>query len=82
MAASASNALLAQEVGRQARLARLLCAFLQHLFDAGQEGVVPAVFADVQARLFVGPELVLLQCLVCAWGVRVPAGARAAASQS
>lgn len=38
-----------QEANRQARLAKLLCAFLQHLLDCGQEGVVPAVYADVQA---------------------------------
>ena len=41
---------LSQEgTSRPARLAKLLCAFLQHVLDRGQEGVVPAIYADVQA---------------------------------
>ncbi|GAB4823248.1 hypothetical protein N2152v2_010294 [Parachlorella kessleri] len=40
----------AQEgISRAARLAKLLCAFLQHVLDRGQDGVVPAIYADVQA---------------------------------
>ncbi len=41
--------MLQEGTSRAARLAKLLCAFLQHVLDRGQDGVVPAIYADVQA---------------------------------